>query len=135
MTDKVTLTPISTFVNDSSAATAYNNNLATITSGFDQCLFLNGTAPNQMQSQLDMNSNQIINLPAPSSINSPARLQDVVTNPTITVPTVGTSGATVPLLNTSVTGAFFTTLVATFFFAGDFFVAMVYYPSFGSYRA
>jgi hypothetical protein len=25
---------------------------------------------------------------------------------------------------------FFTALVATFFFAGDFFVAMVYYPSF-----
>jgi len=32
-------------------------------------------------------------------------------------------------------GAFDTTLVATFFFAGDFFVAMVYYPSFGSYCA
>ena len=29
----------------------------------------------------------------------------------------------------------FNTLVATFFFAGDFFAAMVYYPSFGSYRA
>jgi hypothetical protein len=27
-------------------------------------------------------------------------------------------------------GVFFTALVATFFFAGDFFVAMVYYPSF-----
>jgi hypothetical protein len=26
-------------------------------------------------------------------------------------------------------GAFDTTLVATFFFTGDFFVAMVYYPS------
>jgi hypothetical protein len=27
-------------------------------------------------------------------------------------------------------GAFFTTLLATFFFAGDFFVAMVYCPSY-----
>lgn len=99
MTDKVTLTPIGTFVNDTTAVNTYNNNLTTITSGFDGCLFLNGTAPNQMQSTLDMNSNRIINLPAPGSITEPARLQDVVTNPTITVPPTGTSGATVPYLN------------------------------------
>jgi hypothetical protein len=101
MTDKVTLTPIGTFVNDSTAVSAYNNNLTTITSGFDQCLFLNGTAPNQMQSNLDMNSNQILNLPSPAGVNSPARLIDVTSNPTITVPPTGTSGAVVPLLNAS----------------------------------
>jgi hypothetical protein len=99
MTDKVTLTNISTFVNDSSAATTYNNNLAAITSGFDNTLSLNGLAPNQMQANLDMNSFQILNLPPPGTVNSPARLADVVTNPTITVPAVGTFGATVPYLN------------------------------------
>lgn len=80
MTDKVTLTPIGTFVNDSTAVSNYNNNLTTITSGFDQCLFLNGTAPNQMQSSLDMNSNHIINLPAPGSNFEPVRLIDVTSN-------------------------------------------------------
>jgi hypothetical protein len=48
-----------------------------------------------------MNNNQILNLPSPASINSPARLIDVVSNPSValTVPPVGTSGAVVGLLN------------------------------------
>jgi hypothetical protein len=33
--------------------------------------------PNQMKNSLDMNSNRILNLPAPSNPNEPARLQDV----------------------------------------------------------
>jgi hypothetical protein len=101
MTDKVTLANITTFVNDTSAASTYNANNALVTAGFDQCLFLNGTAPNQMQSNLDMNSNRILNLPAPGSVSEPARLIDVTTNPTIAVPPTGTVGAVVPYLNTS----------------------------------
>src|SRR5260370_30224305 len=56
-----------------------------------------------MFATLDMNSFQVLNLPSPATVNSPARLVDVVTNPTITVPAVGTSGAVVGLLNTNTT--------------------------------
>src|SRR6185369_4876156 len=34
--------------------------------------------PNQMENNLDMNSNRILNLPAPTSPNEPVRLQDLV---------------------------------------------------------
>lgn len=92
----VSLTPISTFVNDTTAVATYNANLVNTTTGFTASL---STAGGQMQGNLDMNSNQILNLPAPTSVNSPARLIDVVSNPTITVPVTGTSGHTVPYLD------------------------------------
>lgn len=85
--------------NGTTAATSINTNFTNISSLFQDVLSRQGIAPNTMLSNLDMNSNQILNLPSPATINSPARLVDVVSNPTITVPPVGTSGATVPLLN------------------------------------
>ena len=100
MTDKVTLTNISTFVNDTSAATTYNANLAAITSGFDECLFLNGTAPNQMQSNLDMNSNRILNLPYPASSTEPVRLIDLSGG------TIGGSSGQIQYNNAGVLGGF-----------------------------
>src|ERR1700689_3822083 len=101
MTDKVTLNNISPTSSITTASGVINANNAAITTAMDNTLSLDGTAPNQMQSNLDMNSNQILNLPAPVSGNSPARLVDIVANPTLvlTIPPVGTSGATVPLLN------------------------------------
>jgi hypothetical protein len=99
MTDKITLSPVGSLQDTTTAATTINQNFTTIQEAFDNTLSLDGTSPNQMESNLDMNSNQILNLPSPATINSPARLIDVVTNPTIIVPPVGTSGATVPLLN------------------------------------
>lgn len=101
MAVNLSLTNLTTLQNDSSAVAAINANSAAITTAFQDVLALDGTAPNQMQNSLDMNSNQIINLPAPSTVSSPVRLQDVATNPTITVPPVGTSGAVVPLLSTA----------------------------------
>lgn len=77
MTDKVTLTPITTFQNDTTAATTYNANNAAVTAAMDNTLSLNGLAPNQMQANLDMNSNRLLNLPAPVSSNEPVRLQDL----------------------------------------------------------
>ena len=85
--------------NGTTAATSINTNFTNIATLFLDVLSRQGTMPNTMLSSLDMNSNQILNLPAPATINSPARLIDVTSNPTITVPPVGTSGATVPLLN------------------------------------
>lgn len=99
MTDKITLADLGSLENENTAINVLNNNSAIIQTAFDNTLSRDGTSPNQMGANLDMNSNQILNLPSPATINSPARLIDVMGNPTITVPPVGTSGATVPLLN------------------------------------
>lgn len=99
MAENITLGTVSTFTNDSSAVSIVNNNSQLITNALANTLDRYGSAPNGMQAVLDMNNFNIINLPSPATINSPARLVDVVSNPTIQVPTVGTSGATVPLLN------------------------------------
>jgi hypothetical protein len=99
MAENYTPTNVTTFTNDTTAVNTVNNNFAAISTAFSDCLSLSGSAPNQMKSNLDMNSNSILNLPPPATINSPARLIDVASNPTISVPPVGTSGATVPLLN------------------------------------
>ena len=85
--------------NPTSAVTAINNNFATISHAIDNTLSRDGSNPNQMTSSLDMNSNQILNLPAPGSPFSPVRLTDVTTGiPTITAAT-GTSGHVVPFLD------------------------------------
>lgn len=99
MAENVILNNVTTFTNDSTAASIVNANSSAIATAFVDTLSRSGVAPNQMQSVLDMNSNQIINLPAPSTTNSPARLIDVVSNPTIVVPATGTSGHVVPFLD------------------------------------
>ena len=76
MTDKITLTNLVNLQNETTAVNAINSNNSTIVSAFDNTLSLNGTAPNQMQANLDMNSNHILNLPAPASNNEPLRLID-----------------------------------------------------------
>lgn len=65
--------------------------------------------PNQMQSNLDMNSNRILNLPAPTSPGEPARIQDVLDN-VITYPSIydegvlkTTSAKTINFVGTNVT--------------------------------
>lgn len=105
MSETVTLAPLTSLTNDTSAIATINSNSQLIETAFADCLSLSGSSPNAMQNNLDMNNNQILNLPSPATINSPARLIDIVANPTLalTIPPVGTSGATVPLLNTNVT--------------------------------
>lgn len=92
---------VQTFTNDTSAVNTVNSNFAAISNAFSDVLSRSGTSPNQMGSTLDMNSNQIINLPPPATINSPARLIDVVTpgSITVTTATTGTSGHVVPFLD------------------------------------
>ena len=77
MTDKVTLSNITTFTNDTSAAATYTANNEAIVAAFDNTLSLNGQAPNQMQSNLDMNSYTIINLPLASTPSSPVVLSQL----------------------------------------------------------
>ena len=96
---KITLNNVASLTAATTAANTINANSAIIQTAFDNTLSRDGTTPNTMSKNLDMNSNQILNLPG----TSPARLQDVISNPTLvlTIPPVGTSGATVGLLNTN----------------------------------
>jgi hypothetical protein len=99
MSDKITLTNLVNLQNETTAVNAINANNTVLTTALDNTVSRDGTSPNTMGAVLDMNSNQIINLPAPSTVNSPARLLDVTTNPTIVVPGTGTSGHVVPFLD------------------------------------
>ncbi len=74
---KITLTNLVDLQNETTAVTAINNNNSIIQTAMDNTLSRDGTSPNPMQSGLDMNSFQIVNLPAPVSLNSPLRLTDL----------------------------------------------------------
>lgn len=93
---KITLTNLVNLQNETTAVNAINNNSAVLTTAFDNTLSRDGTSPNTMGAPLDMNSNQIINLPTPVTANSPVRLQDLSTfagGGTInTLPAGGTTG-------------------------------------------
>src|SRR6266853_588756 len=101
MAENITLNNVATFQNDTTAVNVVNTNNAAITTAFIDTLSRSGVSPNPMLSTLDMNNNQIINLPFPTTLNSPARLQDVTSAQNITIisATTGTSGHTVPFLD------------------------------------
>lgn len=73
MTDKITLTKINS---DYASKQAVNANYDTIVAGLNNTLSRDGTAPNQMGANLDMNSNRILNLPAPATNTEPLRKGD-----------------------------------------------------------
>lgn len=62
------------------AQTTINNNWAAIETAVENTLSRDGTSPNQMIANLDMNSRNIINLPYPATAQSPVRLMDVITS-------------------------------------------------------
>lgn len=76
---KITLIDQANLENETTFVTAYNVNNDTITEAMDNTLSRDGTAPNQMEATLDMNSNRIINLPEPNSDQEPLRLIDAAT--------------------------------------------------------
>lgn len=58
---KLTLTDLSSLTNESSAVAAINANNALIETALENTLSLDGTTPNSMNADLDMNSNDILN--------------------------------------------------------------------------
>lgn len=62
--------------NETTAVNTINNNNNALNFAFENTLSRDGTQPNQMVAPLDMNSNQIINLPFPNTGQSPVRLDD-----------------------------------------------------------
>src|SRR5229473_1714729 len=90
---KITLNNVGNIIDATTAATTINANNAVIQTAMDNTLSRNGTTPNTMGSNLDMNNFQVLNLPTPATANSPARLKDVQTGGTITnIPPGGTTG-------------------------------------------
>jgi hypothetical protein len=72
---KLTLSDV-TSGNGSSLISTINANSALIETAMEKTLSRDGTSPNEMDVDLDMNSQRIINLPEPSSGTEPLRLQD-----------------------------------------------------------
>lgn len=99
MAEQLNLSNVGSLQDTTTAATTINNNFTAIETALQDVLSLSGTAPNQMQSTLDMNSNPIVNLPAPTTSTSPLRLSDVtLLNGGGTINAVPTGGATSQVL-------------------------------------
>lgn len=96
---KLTLSDVGNLIDGTTAQAVINSNSTLIENAMENTFSLDGTAPNTINCDIDMNSRQIYNLPAPSSTSSPARLIDVVSNPTIVIPGTGTSGHVVGYLD------------------------------------
>jgi len=82
--------------NPTTAQTEINSNFSTIQTAFDNTLSRDGTSPNPMGADLDMNNQRILNLPAPITITEPLRLSDLnsfIGGGTIqSIPAGGTTG-------------------------------------------
>lgn len=74
---KVTLTDLTTLTNQTSAVSTINANNTAIETALENTLSRDGTTPNAMESDLDMNDYRILNLPEPLDPTEPLRLQDV----------------------------------------------------------
>lgn len=61
-----------------SAAVVINNNNVLVEEAVENTLSRDGSTPNFMNADLDMNSNRIMNLPAPLTAGEPARAQDLL---------------------------------------------------------
>lgn len=66
-----------TNISNPSAITTINNNSTSIEEAVENTLSRDGTSPNQMGSNLDMNSYHILNLPFPDQDSEPVRKGDV----------------------------------------------------------
>ena len=73
---KLTLSDITTG-NGSSLISTVNANSASTETALENTLSRDGTAPNEMNANLDMNGSRILNLPDPASALEPLRLQDL----------------------------------------------------------
>lgn len=78
---KITLTDLTNLQNENTATAAINNNNTILETAFDNSLSRDGSLPNAMLNELDMNSNRIINLPLSTTGSEPIRrdeLEDIL---------------------------------------------------------
>ena len=74
---KLLFTTIGSLASQSAAQSALNANFTAIQTAFENTLSRDGTATNDMDADLDMNSNRILNLPAAVGNTEPVRFVDV----------------------------------------------------------
>lgn len=72
-----TLTDLANLQNENTAVAAINDNNDVITTALTNTLSRDGSSPNSMNANLDMNSYRIVNLPAPVADTEPARKSDL----------------------------------------------------------
>jgi hypothetical protein len=73
---KLTLSDLATLANQTAAISVINANNALIETALENTLSRDGTSPNEMESDFDMNSNHILNLPEPIEDTEPLRVID-----------------------------------------------------------
>lgn len=101
---KLTLPNLANLQNETTAVNTVNYNNDLIELAVENTLSRDGTAPNQMGAALDMNSNRILNLPAPLTSTEPARVADlnaVIGQPVNTSIPAGGAGSTVLTKNSA----------------------------------
>lgn len=98
------LNDLANLSNEQSAVAALSDNNDKIESAFTNTLSRDGSTPNQMGANLDMNSNRIINLPTPQASTEPLRVQDALTPVQLTVVQTGdiTLKPTIPSVDAAV---------------------------------
>jgi hypothetical protein len=74
---KLTLEDLTNLNNQQSAVETVNRNNTDIEEALENTLSRDGTSPNSMEADLDMNSQRILNLPAPRLPEEPVRLADI----------------------------------------------------------
>lgn len=70
---KLTTSDLTSLANENSAIATINDNFAAVEVAMEKTLSRDGTAPNTMAADLDMNSNKIINLPEATTNTEPVR--------------------------------------------------------------
>lgn len=93
---KVTLNHVADLTSPTTSANVINANADATVTAIENTLSRDGTSPNQMGSNFDMNNYNILNLPPPATNNSPLRLTDLKsftgTGSINLLPTGGTTG-------------------------------------------
>lgn len=117
---KLTLSDVGDLRNSTTAKNTINANSALIETAFDNTLSRDGTTPNTMSSNLDMNSFRVMNLPTPATANEPLRLADITAVDGIFITaSTGTSGHYVPFLDGNNTHSGNNTFSGTNTFSGS----------------
>jgi hypothetical protein len=103
MSVPITLNNVANLQSTTTAQNTINSNNTAIVTAFGSTL---NVAGDQMVGALDMNNQQILNLPAPATLDSPVRLIDVAAGGSAaisSIPPTGTSGSVVGFLNGNLT--------------------------------
>ena len=92
---KLTLDTLASLSNETTAISTINDNSDAIEAAIENTLSRDGTSPNSMGADLDMDSNRILNLSAPTTSTEPVRLIDMQDSLGVLTGTTTTPGSTV----------------------------------------